>query len=327
MPDTSEYLLSMLDNVGDDDALDAIGELSEEAEDASFGLESEEGLSPTADDSRSRVAELLSQYVEKKGGGFPPKKGQAPPFSLNYDPEQPRGDDGKWTKGGGSSDDENPLRRFENSRAIKDLLSGSASHEMFSGNFGGKRDTLLEAILKDHGKDALPLVLRSEQITKLQKEGWTVGYRGVSDEVHAEAFKHGENYCGSGIFGNGTYIQREGGFFGIGGKSQQAAIDEAREYGAHILRIAVPPTAKVATLSQVDDGRRKYEKELGERRWRGEINAEDYDKLMKAVRDKGRMAAILGFDVVKCTWRGYWNLLNRKILAVQDRNLSGREPL
>jgi hypothetical protein len=108
-------------------------------------------------------------------------------------------------------------------------------------------DTQLELIADMQGFTGLPKVVSSDEMDRLEKEGWTIAYRGVSDGVGenekgnevlytsreiAEQFRTGQYFAGDGIYGNGIYF----------------ALDEktAKEYagdGGQVLKVAIPPNA------------------------------------------------------------------------------------
>ena len=82
-------------------------------------------------------------------------------------------------------------------------------------------DTQLEIIAEMQGFTSLPKVVSSSEIDELEKQGWTIAYRGVNggagenekgNEVLysgteiAEQFRTGGYFAGEGIYGNGIYF-------------------------------------------------------------------------------------------------------------------------
>lgn len=211
------------------------------------------------------------------------------------------------------------------SQAVRDLVSGKTQHVLFTKKLGGGgRDTLLEEILKEGGRAEKPKLVSPEELKELQKKGWKVSYRGVGTAEHAEDVRTGDFFCGSGLFGNGCYVQRAGGLLsavGIGGKTDKKAQGEARSYGDHVVAIAIPPTAKVVNLSKIEAEQKKHIADLGRRRIAGEFSQAEYEKHMEIAADVGRFAALKNYDAIYCTLGGYYNLLNRSICAVSAKNV------
>lgn len=175
--------------------------------------------------------------------------------------------------------------------------------------------------MKESGRAGRPKVVTEQEMEDLKKKGWMISYRGLKQASHTDAFKHGDFFAGSGLFGNGIYVQKEGGFLGIGGKSRQKAIDHIRGYGEHVMRIAIPPDAKVVSLSKVEAEQKKYRQELCDQRMAGKLSQKEYEAHMDIAADVGRFAALRNYDAVYCTIGGYYNVINRSILAVQDKNI------
>jgi hypothetical protein len=81
-------------------------------------------------------------------------------------------------------------------------------------------DFQLEIIADKQGFSGLPKVVSSEEMAQLEKDGWTIAYRGVQDfkdeegletkgEDLAEEFRTGEYFAGHGTSGNGIYFARD----------------------------------------------------------------------------------------------------------------------
>ena len=109
----------------------------------------------------------------------------------------------------------------------------------------GQGDLRLELIAKKQGFDGLPKVVSSEEMSRLEKEGWTIAYRGMADseegsgEDFAEQFRTGEYYAGLGSFGNGIYFTT----------NEAIARLYATTYGTSgggVIKVAIPPNATLA---------------------------------------------------------------------------------
>ena len=122
----------------------------------------------------------------------------------------------------------------------------------------GIGDLQLEVIADMQGFSGLPKVVSSEEMDRLQKEGWTIAYRGIADSYFddmiefravklAEQFRTGEYFAGQGMYGNGIYF----------------ALDEktAREFAGNdgeVIKVAIPPNALM--------GRKDFETEVSSHR-------------------------------------------------------------
>ena len=81
-------------------------------------------------------------------------------------------------------------------------------------------DIKLEVIAKKQGFANKPKIVTAQEMNELEKQGWTIAYRGVQDftdeqgietkgEELAEQFRTGEYFAGHGTSGNGIYFARE----------------------------------------------------------------------------------------------------------------------
>jgi hypothetical protein len=80
-------------------------------------------------------------------------------------------------------------------------------------------DFQLEIIADKQGFSGLPKVVSSEEMAQLEKDGWTIAYRGIEDfkdegieikgEELAEQFRTGRYFAGHGTSGNGIYFARD----------------------------------------------------------------------------------------------------------------------
>jgi hypothetical protein len=101
-------------------------------------------------------------------------------------------------------------------------------------------DIRLEIIADKQGFSGLPKVVSSKEMAQLEKEGWTVAYRGIANTKTqkttlsakdlAKQFKTGRYYGGYGTYGNGTYFATD--------------IETAKDYAGEdgeIIKVAIPP--------------------------------------------------------------------------------------
>lgn len=109
-------------------------------------------------------------------------------------------------------------------------------------------DTQLEIIADMQGFTSLPKVVSSSEIDELEKQGWTIAYRGVNggagenekgNEVLysgteiAEQFRTGGYFAGEGIYGNGIYFATD----------RKTAEEYATYEDPEVIRVAIPPNA------------------------------------------------------------------------------------
>ncbi len=219
-----------------------------------------------------------------------------------------------------------PAKNFVNindSETVKNLLSGKNLHTLHTNKVGGGReDTALSDILAESGRANTPQVKSQTDIDSLVKQGWTVMFRSVQDDWQTEQFRQGEQYTGAGIFGNGTYAaavsDKIGG--GVFWNQDEDAKTESRKYGENTMRMALPPTAKIAKISQMRQEVKQYHDDLKNQYKNKQISAIEYHRLRALTADPGRFAALKNYDAIDCEQLGYINILNRSILAVQDTN-------
>ena len=123
----------------------------------------------------------------------------------------------------------------------------------------GIGDLQLELIADKQGFSGKPKVVSSEEMAQLEKDGWTIAYRGIEDLVDEreqplpaeeliEQFKTGNYFAGNGTSGNGIYFARDetvaNTYAGnttkktIGGISYEVESDIKR--GA-VMKVAIPP--------------------------------------------------------------------------------------
>ena len=87
-------------------------------------------------------------------------------------------------------------------------------------NQGRQGDFQLEIIAEKQGFSGKPKVVTAQEMNELEKQGWTIAYRGVQDfkdeegletkgEDLAEEFRTGEYFAGHGTSGNGIYFARD----------------------------------------------------------------------------------------------------------------------
>ena len=208
------------------------------------------------------------------------------------------------------------------SQAVQDVISGKSKHSMVWGTLGGKQDTMLQEILKETGRDAKPRLTDSDGIDKLKSEGWRVAFRGETDIKFVDQFREGDLYCGSGKYGNGTYVQ---GFFpedtprASGHKDESEAFRSARGYGEFVMRMALAPDIKVLDWEEFHEQKAAYQKKIRKDMKDGKITEAEHDHLYAITSDPGRFAALNNYDAIRATEDGYIVVLNRAKVVVQKK--------
>ncbi len=184
----------------------------------------------------------------------------------------------------------------------------------------------LHAVQEMRGYNKPPTVVSEKEFDKLMAGGDHIemlrGLKDVSMGWHkptikaddlAEAFRSGENFPGHGIWGSGTYADAGKGYNNV-----------AASYGAGgaVLRIALPKTAKIIKVSELEKAVPNAPKQ-----WEGYQNKggkQNYECWM------GVQAALAGYDAIQNDnapggrhrnhIKGCYVILNRSILIVQKTN-------
>lgn len=212
-------------------------------------------------------------------------------------------------------------------QAVMDFAQGRSRHHIHSNRPGMGEDTMLTAIMDENGKSGLPTVHDQAGIDALKAQGWTIGYRGVSNGRETNQFrKNPAMFNGSGMYGNGTYTHFAHGGVPMKGKShidEHQAKRQAFGYGSSVMRIAIPPTAKVVTVATINKKRTAIHAKLAAEVAAGKITHAESRKIHDVIEDHGRLASLLGYDVINCGGRSpnYCVILNRAIVAVQDHDI------
>jgi len=166
-----------------------------------------------------------------------------------------------------------------------------------------KGDLQLEVIADLQGFSGKPKVVSSEEMAKLEKEGWTIAYRGIKDkkaadgtillgEDLAEQFRTGEYYAGLGTMGNGIYFAADKGvaeeYAGrttpkyLGGIEYRTFSDTKK--GA-VLKVAIPPDGLM--MSGFKERFVKHLDEVMSRKFEGFYGADDIGRKLAAQGVKG----------------------------------------
>lgn len=145
----------------------------------------------------------------------------------------------------------------------KDLINGNFNDPMLisEGGFWSpfnppekRKDEALDAIIKKQGFDGNAQLVDQEQFDAIIKAGGIERYRGVSDYTDANGnlvtgndivtqFAEGKYRSGLGVSGNGIYTTDR--------------INTAKQYAdmegnGKVIKVAILPSAKIATIDQVD---------------------------------------------------------------------------
>lgn len=297
------------------------------------------------------------QNLQQSQSQNPPEQPTRPPgqpvqFSTFREEDHPRADDGRFGRKSGShsSSDGSQGKAGAPSGETVDN-DGNKSQAERSGSKGGKSfdhpeksttvqqfvagkiprdvvphsDHLLAGVLSESGRDETPDVVDSHQIDQLHAKGWRMLFRGVSRPEQAEQFRTGEMFSGLGIYGNGTYVAyAKKGFFSNGivkakGIADKYAGRRQEPSGGAVLRMALPPDAKIVSHAQIKKEAEEYKDHLRQRLYDREITSEQHDALKHIANDEGRFAALRNYDAIEVKDEGYMVILNRSILAV-DRH-------
>lgn len=204
-----------------------------------------------------------------------------------------------------------PVHSFSSpwaSPAVQDFISGKI--KITSSLPGGGTDyPLFNALMAESGRADKAQVLDKNAVDALVASGWTQQYRGVTDQKYTNQFRDQDVYTdqGSGarVYGQGVYIQ--------------TSLMGAKGYGQHVLRVALPKkikkvsTKKLKTLQNAAIAAIRNDSSLS---W------SEKNSRLDVMRDDGLCALLHNYDMIDVgSSTGYRVLLNRSIVAVQDKDL------
>lgn len=194
----------------------------------------------------------------------------------------------------------------------KDLINGNFNDPMLLSEGGvwspfnppeNRKDEALDAIIKKQGFDGPAQLVDQEQFDAIVKANGYERYRGVGDYTDANGnlvegneiiaqFVEGQYHSGLGVSGNGIYLTH---------KADTAQHYADMEGNGKVIRIAILPSAKIATAEQVDFA----------------IN-QMRDPANSPLLELGRIMAAQGFDGYVSTGNGVPStiMLNRTAMAV-----------
>jgi hypothetical protein len=156
---------------------------------------------------------------------------------------------GNWASGSKTNDITSEManyfvktsEEFTNSEGRKEIVGISGERSYNQKAWG---NPILQIVAKKQGFDGKPKVVSAEEITNLEKQGWTIAYRGIQDYSYngvdvtttakqlGNEFKNGDYFAGEGTNGSGIYLTPN--------------IDLAKMYAKKngvILKVAVPPNS------------------------------------------------------------------------------------
>ena len=178
-------------------------------------------------------------------------------------------------------------------------------------------DFQLEIIADKQGFSGLPKVVSSEEMAQLEKDGWTIAYRGIEDLVDEreqplraeeliEQFRTGGYFAGHGSSGNGIYFARD----------KDTASNYAGGNGA-IMKVAIPPNV---LMSEAD-----FKDALSKHRdsFRISVRGTSYDGEWYGDDDIGRKLAakgVRGVEISLSLGLGKWST-GTKAVIIYDRSM------
>jgi len=187
----------------------------------------------------------------------------------------------------------------------------------------GIGDLALEIIADKQGFSGKPKVVSSDEMARLEKDGWTIAYRGLVDtyeedgtviksEELAEQFRTGKYFAGFGTSGNGIYFSGDKRVAETyANYSADATIGEGLK--GTILKVAIPPNALMKGEEfeeQIKTNHHRKDRGYEEDSF---VGADDIGRLLAARGIKGtetRSFAGGGIDIL-IVW-------DRSMLAVEE---------
>jgi hypothetical protein len=191
------------------------------------------------------------------------------------------------------------------------------------------RDPLLSAIYKRQGFDRTPTLIDSRAVPQLSDDHHVL-WRGVAGESkkqaqYVEQFKTGELFSGIGTYGNGTYASTSRNTaLGFAGNSELGMMQILVPKNARIIKLADAQKAWLKEFDELFEQINKINASLSKAKTasqRAQLQSEldRLDKLVSAVDDQGRWAAMRGYDAIEVEERVgemYYVILNRSKLKV-----------
>lgn len=185
----------------------------------------------------------------------------------------------------------------------------------------------LHAVQEMRGFNAKPQVVSKTDMDSLVSQGTHIEVlRGIkpagnrsADEL-AEDFKTGTHFPGHGVFGSGTYTDPTSGHSNVADRYAYSSSGTG-----NVLRIAIPKTAKIIKVSELE---RLVPKEPEAFKGYQSVGGKQARKCWLGVQ-----AALAGYDVIENDKRASWGswdnkyliILNRSIVAVQKENAQGHQ--
>lgn len=145
----------------------------------------------------------------------------------------------------------------------------------------GKNDEFLYRMMNKTGASGLPQKISEEEFEEIKKNGGVPLYHGFDDSKNIEKFLEGDVYVGVGVNGSGIYVST----------SKKYSMRYAKGIEENVLKIVLDDKAKEITIHELLD----KEKELIEY---AEKIGTDKDKISSVIENKGRLAFLLGYDVI-----------------------------
>jgi hypothetical protein len=193
-----------------------------------------------------------------------------------------------------------------------------------------KGDPILAHIQERRGFNGKPDVISEELLTKYIADGEIEIHRGFASEQFADDFKNGPLHASRGYGGNGTYVTTSlstASMYAVQGGVSTGGDDGSKPSTGRRLRMTLKKDAKVISATDLHDEFMKSE-------FRPVYDATTKKVHIKALTDRGRFAAALGYDAIHIDWtkdpggpdmKQHWYIvLNRTALRVQKETLPPR---
>lgn len=139
------------------------------------------------------------------------------------------------------------IASYRNSEGYKDI---QAREEKRKANKQAYENHVLEIVAEKQGFADKPKVVTAEEMEQLEKDGWTIAYRGIQDFSYgndesvtrtsqelAEEFRTGNYHAGSGVDGDGIYLTTD---YEV---ARSYADDWRTGKQGTVLKVAIPPNS------------------------------------------------------------------------------------
>ena len=192
--------------------------------------------------------------------------------------------------------------KYENFSSLEEY-SEENWKEVANKIFYTKNDFIIEQLAKENGFDGLPIEVSKSEYKRLLNDGNIKMQRVVSTnkantaEYYRNQFINGKYHSGTGLYGNGIYAS-----------IKESDITTYSTKESAVIKMALSKDAKVLKFADEYDEYKYIANDL-----------KNYKGIqLKIMEDPGRNAIIKGYDAIYIQDKGYYVILNRTKVYVEE---------